>query len=46
MREEVDTPTGKNPLVVASVLFTPGGDTTANNAAAETVDAKETCLTV
>ena len=41
--EEVDTPAEKNSLVVASVIFTPGGDTTGSNAAAGTVDAEEAC---
>ena len=44
--DEVDTPAGKNLLVVASVIITPGGDTTGNNAAAGTIDAEEACPTV
>ena len=45
--DEVDTPAGKNSLVVvANVILTPGGDTTGNNAAAGTVDAEEACPTV
>ena len=42
----MDTPAGKNLLVVASVIITPGGDTTGNNAAAGTIDAEEACPTV
>ena len=43
--DEVDTPAGKSSLVVSSVIFTPGGGTTGNNAAGGTVNAEEACLT-